>query len=160
EDLAQRAAELEHPALALADRGGLYGAPRFHQAAQAEGVRAIVGAELDLDAGPPGARVLLLVESREGYGHLARLLTRGHGAGPSPGGGAAARAGSGRSRKAGCRVSWDDVEAHAAGLVALLRGDATLALESLDRARACFGPGRLWVDVSRHLDAAAERDAR
>src|SRR5262249_11661283 len=83
EDLAQRAAELEHPALALADRGGLYGAPRFHQAAQAEGVRAIVGAELDLDAGPPGARVLLLVESREGYRHLARLVTRGHGAGPS-----------------------------------------------------------------------------
>ena len=35
EDLAERAAELGHPALALADRGGLYGMPRFHQAAAA-----------------------------------------------------------------------------------------------------------------------------
>src|SRR5262249_26467213 len=109
EDLAQRAAELEHPTLALADRGGLYGAPRFHQAAQAEGVRAIVGAELDLAAGPPGARVLLLVESREGYRHLARLISRGHGAGASARRAAAPRAASARGRKAGCRASWDDV---------------------------------------------------
>jgi len=144
EDLALRAAELGHPALALADRGGLYGAPRFHQAAKQAGVRAIVGAELDLDAGPPGARVLLLVESRAGYRNLARLITLGHA----------------RAAKATCRVSWDDVLAHAGGLTALLRGDATLAPESLDRARAGFGPGRLWVDVSRHLDAAAERAAR
>ena len=36
EDLVERAAELGHPALALADRGGLYGAPRFHQAARQE----------------------------------------------------------------------------------------------------------------------------
>src|SRR5262245_21962013 len=61
EDLVERAAELGHPALALADRGGLYGAPRFHQAARGAGLRALVGAELDLHADPGGARVLLLV---------------------------------------------------------------------------------------------------
>ena len=32
--------------LALADRDGLYGIPRFHQAAERAGVRGIVGAEL------------------------------------------------------------------------------------------------------------------
>jgi error-prone DNA polymerase len=154
EDLALRAAELGHPVLALADRGGLYGAPRFHAAAQAAGVRAIVGAELDLDAGPPGARLLLLVESREGYRNLTRLVTHGHAPAAAADGRRAVRV------RAPCRVSWDAVEAHAPGLVALLRGDETLAPHSLDRARACFGAGRLWVDVSRHLDAAAERAAR
>jgi error-prone DNA polymerase len=145
EDLIERAAELGHPALALADRGGLYGAPRFHQAAVAAGVRALVGAELDLDGDARGARLLLLVESPQGYRNLSRLLTRGHA----------------RGAKARCRAGWDEIEAHAEGLVALLRGDATLGPEPLDRARAAgFGPGRLFVDVSRHLDAAAERAAR
>jgi error-prone DNA polymerase len=144
EDLIERAAELGHPALALADRGGLYGAPRFHQAAAAAGVRALVGAELDLDGDARGARLLLLVESPQGYRNLSRLITRGHA----------------RGAKASCRAGWDEVEAHAAGLVALLRGDATLGPEALDRARASFGPGRLFVDVSRHRDAAAERAAR
>src|SRR5512145_284135 len=64
EDLAARAAELGHEALALADRGGVYGIPRFHQAARAAGLRAIVGASL----GP----LLLLVEERRGYRNLCR----------------------------------------------------------------------------------------
>src|SRR5262245_11127944 len=144
EDLIDRAAELGHPALALADRGGLYGAPRFHTAARAAGVRALVGAEVDLADDPAGARVLLLVESQRGYRNLSRLLTRGHE----------------RAGKEICRVAWDEIEEHAAGLVALLHADATLAQGPLDRARACFGKGSLWVDVSRHLDAGAERAAR
>ena len=52
EDLAARAAELGHPALALADAGGVYGLPRFHQAARAAGVRAIVGASVPLRGRP------------------------------------------------------------------------------------------------------------
>ena len=35
--------------MALVDRDGLYGMPRFHKAAQAAGVRAIVGVELTID---------------------------------------------------------------------------------------------------------------
>ena len=46
EDLVFAAAEQGHAALALADRDGLYGIPRFHAAARASGVRAIVGAEI------------------------------------------------------------------------------------------------------------------
>ena len=61
EELAARAAELDHPALALADRDGLYSLPRFHQAARAVGLQPIVGADLSVEG---GARLLLLVPSR------------------------------------------------------------------------------------------------
>ncbi len=134
EDLAQRAAELDYPALALGDRDGVFGAPRFHQAARAAGLRALVGA----DVTAAGAPLLLLVESREGYRNLCRLLTAGRFGAP---------------RGAPC-VSFAQLEEHARGLVALVRGDGRLSADRLDRARALF-PGRLWVDVSRHRERAA-----
>src|SRR5690606_39613991 len=46
EDLAERAAALGHRALALADRDGVYGLPRFHAAARAAGLEALVGARV------------------------------------------------------------------------------------------------------------------
>ena len=64
EDLVERAAALGHDALALADTRGVYGAPRFFQAARRAGVRALVGAEMPV----AGAGMLwLLVEDRTGY---------------------------------------------------------------------------------------------
>ena len=48
EALVDRAAELGYPALALLDRDGVYGAPRFHKAALAAGIRPIIGAELTI----------------------------------------------------------------------------------------------------------------
>ncbi|HEY8154661.1 MAG TPA: error-prone DNA polymerase [Myxococcota bacterium] len=147
EDLVARAAELGHGALALADRDGLSGAPRFFQAAQAAGVHPIVGAEVSLappaESAAPGS-LLLLAESAAGYRNLCRLLTLGH-----------ARCAKGESR-----VAWDELEARSEGLVALARGDAALAPALLARARACFGRGRLFVDVSRHLEPRAEAAAR
>ena len=41
EDLASRAAELGYPALALLDRNGVYGAPRFHMAARKAGKKGV-----------------------------------------------------------------------------------------------------------------------
>src|SRR6516225_6934936 len=49
EELAESAARLGYDAIALGDRDGVYGAPRFHQAARQTGLRALVGAELTLD---------------------------------------------------------------------------------------------------------------
>jgi len=46
EALAQMAANLGYPAMALVDRDGVYGAPRFHLAAQKVGIRAHIGAEI------------------------------------------------------------------------------------------------------------------
>src|SRR5215471_485826 len=52
--LVDRAAELEYPAIALLDRDGVYGAPRFHKAAVAAGIKPIIGAELTIGAGGAG----------------------------------------------------------------------------------------------------------
>jgi error-prone DNA polymerase len=60
EALVQRAADLDYPALALLDRDGVYGIPRFHLAATRAGIKAIVGAELTIALGmrepAPGSR--------------------------------------------------------------------------------------------------------
>jgi error-prone DNA polymerase len=50
ETLVERAAALGYPALALVDADGVYGAPRFHKAAQRAGLRAIIGAELTIQS--------------------------------------------------------------------------------------------------------------
>jgi error-prone DNA polymerase len=153
EELVERAAALDYPALALGDRDGLYGVPRFHQAALRAGVRAIVGAELCVawdapDASrPPDAQprhpLRLLVETPRGYRNLSRLLSRAHR----------------RGEKGRALASWDEIEEHAADLVALVRGDALLTPSLLDRARGVFGD-RLWVDVSRHASRESERACR
>jgi error-prone DNA polymerase len=46
EEMAGVCAELGLPGMALLDRDGVYGAPRFHLAAKKAGVRAHIGAEL------------------------------------------------------------------------------------------------------------------
>ncbi|MBI4476279.1 MAG: PHP domain-containing protein [Acidobacteria bacterium] len=49
--LVDRAAALGYPALALLDRDGVYGAPRFHKAATRAGIKPIIGAELTVCSG-------------------------------------------------------------------------------------------------------------
>ena len=44
-----QAARYGYPAIALLDRDGVYGAPRFHRAATAAGIKAIIGAELTIE---------------------------------------------------------------------------------------------------------------
>jgi len=75
EELAARAAELGHEALALTDHDGVYGSLEFAHAAKAFGVRPITGAEVTLR---DGSHVTLLVESAMGYANLCRLLTAAH----------------------------------------------------------------------------------
>ncbi len=142
EDLVDRAAELGHSALALADRDGLYGIPRLHQAARRAGLRALVGARLRVTGRPTG-ELLFLVESQRGYRNLSRLLTRAQA----------------RGAKGQAWATWEEVEEHAAGLTVLLHGDARLAPGLLDRALGLFGR-HLWVDVARHFDRVAEAQAR
>src|SRR5436305_8465584 len=75
EHLAEAAAHLEMPVVALCDRDGVYGAPRFFGRARELGIRAIIGAELTME----DQTVLpVLVESRRGYQNLCQLLTRAH----------------------------------------------------------------------------------
>ena len=49
EDLVEAACARGHSCLALADRDGVYGLPRFQKAARAAGLRGIVGAEVAVE---------------------------------------------------------------------------------------------------------------
>ena len=90
EQLAEVAAELEMPAIALLDRNGVYGAQRFSVAAREHGVRPIIGAELSME---DGSILPVLVENRTGYKNLCELLTQSHL----------------RSEKGKCAVRWDEL---------------------------------------------------
>ncbi|HSM13171.1 MAG TPA: error-prone DNA polymerase, partial [Thermoanaerobaculia bacterium] len=82
EDLVARAAELGLPAVALVDRNGVYGAPRFWKAAKGAGVRALVGAEVTLV--PPGAS--RISGASEGASRISRKDGAGRPSGSSTSG--------------------------------------------------------------------------
>src|SRR5437867_7061586 len=88
------------PAMALCDRDGVYGAPRFFAAAKQHGVRPIIGSELTME---DGTVLPVLVETRTGYQNLCRLLTRAHL----------------RAPKNQSAVRWAELPEFAEGLVAL-----------------------------------------
>src|SRR5207302_331244 len=69
-----RAAELEMPALALTDRGGVYGAVRHLQACRKLGVKPIIGSALEVD----GEELILIARNLRGYSNLCRLLSHAH----------------------------------------------------------------------------------
>ena len=73
EELASACSALGMSSMALLDRDGLYGAPRFYLAAQKIGIRAHIGAEVTCVR---GWRYPLLVTSPDGYKNLCRLITR------------------------------------------------------------------------------------
>jgi error-prone DNA polymerase len=73
EELAGACAQFGMPAMAIVDRNGVYGAPRFHMAAKQAGVRAHIGSEITCTN---GVTYPLLAETREGYRNLCRLVTR------------------------------------------------------------------------------------
>jgi len=75
DELAAAAAELGYEAMALTDHNGVSGSMEFVQAAAPLGLRAIHGAEVDLD---DGRHLTLLVESERGWRNLCHLLTRAH----------------------------------------------------------------------------------
>jgi error-prone DNA polymerase len=73
-ELARRAADLDMPALALTDTGGVYGAVRFVQSCQAFGVRPLLGAALEVD----GEEIILLAKTLRGWSNLCRLCSLAH----------------------------------------------------------------------------------
>src|SRR4051812_19096911 len=100
EHLADAAAHFGIPAMALCDRDGVYGAPRFFAKAKESGVRPIVGAEITME---DGSILPVLVQSRTGYRNLCRLLTNAHL----------------RSPKGQSAVAWNEIPELAEGLIAL-----------------------------------------
>jgi len=72
EELVEAAARMGMSSLALTDSDGLYGIPRFLEAADGAGILPVVGVEVQT----AGGHVVLLAESMEGYRSLCRLVTR------------------------------------------------------------------------------------
>ncbi len=76
EELAEAAAGAGMDSLAITDRDGLYGVPRFLRASEEAGISPVVGAEISVEGGGyPGGHLVLLAESMAGYRSLCRLIT-------------------------------------------------------------------------------------
>ena len=166
EALVERAVALGYPALALLDRDGVYGAPRFHLAAKKAGIRAIIGAELTIATargrGPRSGnvqrgssnlhrnlaprtsdsvfRLPVLIESQAGYKNLCRLLTMMKL----------------RAPKGEGALALDEIDGHAG------RADRARRARHAERPRfgvgglidrlvGVFGRGRTYLELQRHL---------
>jgi len=132
EELVQRAHALGYEALAITDRATLSGIVRAHGAAKQCGLKLVIGAHLEpCDATP----LVVWAADRTGYANLCRLLTRGY-----------ARAAEGGGETAGrCVLTFDDIAAHAAGLLAgMPLAGLVEPVEHLAHWRSVFDD-RLWA---------------
>src|SRR6202049_4066549 len=182
ENLIAACAHLNMPAMALLDRDGVYGSPRFHMAGKKARIRAHIGAEVNCEYFSPQShrdteritnhkstnhkskdssvplwlcgefRLPLLVSSRLGYQNLCRLITKMKL----------------RSAKDEGAVSEDELREHAAGLICLTGSDdgplaLALAHGGMEEARNCierlaniFGWDNVYVELQRHFHREQE----
>ncbi|HEY2819930.1 MAG TPA: error-prone DNA polymerase [Candidatus Acidoferrum sp.] len=151
EELVEACVERGMGAMAVLDRDGVYGAPRFYHAAKKKGIRAHIGAEITT---PEGWRFPVLVESREGYQNLCRAITL-----------MKLRAKKGEGRLAAGELNW-----FTKGLVcltggeegplvyALAKGGIELATQAVKQLSESFGRGNVYVELQRHF--CREEEAR
>jgi DNA polymerase-3 subunit alpha len=67
------------PACAMTDFSNLYGLVQFYKAANAAGIKPIIGADVVIDNGDaPASRLILLCQNRRGYIHLSELISQAH----------------------------------------------------------------------------------
>ena len=168
EELIAACLELEMPAMALLDRDGVYGAPRFHLAAKKNGIKAHIGAEITVsslrsqDSGFKAKEVVtipLLVRNRTGYQNLCRLITLMKLRVPK------------HAKPGECAVTPEELAAHAQGLICLTGADdGPLAkavhhrdTESTEAAQRIaewlvyvFGEGNVYAELQRHFNRKEE----
>ena len=150
EQLASTCTALGMPSLALLDRDGMYGSPRFHLAMKKLGPKAHIGAEITCDL---GGRLVLLVSSADGYKNLCRLLTRMKL----------------RAEKGKGAIRLDEAREFSNGLICLTGGDEGLfahafrrdglkaATTLLGELSDIFGRNNLYVELQRHFQREEER---
>src|ERR1700726_1270561 len=130
EELAGACAQFDMPAMALVDRNGVYGAPRFHMAAEKAGVRAHIGSEISCTN---GLSYPLLAETREGYQNLCRLVTRMKL----------------RAKKGEGAATLDDLAEFSRGLLCLTRHPDERLLD-------IFGRQNVYAELQRHHNREEE----
>jgi DNA polymerase III subunit alpha len=81
DDAVQVAADDQQPALALTDLNNLFGTIKFYKQARSIGVKPLLGAEIYLESLTQDvnhlSKMILLVQSQQGYLNLCELLSRG-----------------------------------------------------------------------------------
>ena len=149
EELAVACREHGMTSMALLDRDGVYGAPRFYHAAGKSSIRAHIGAEVTSAA---RWRYPLLVQSRVGYQNLCRLITTMKL----------------RGAKGEGEVSPHEVAERASGLICLTGGDEgplehALVHGGIEQGMACvrqlcdiFGSENVYVELQRHFSRVEE----
>jgi error-prone DNA polymerase len=146
EELIGACAEYGMPSMALLDRDGVYGAPRFHLAAAKAGIQAHIGAEVTSST---GVRYALLAETREGYQNLCRLITRMKL----------------RAPKGKAAIAEDELAPYSRGLICLTggpQGPLTTAIPNkagyaaLARLVRIFGRDHVYVELQRHFNRDEE----
>ena len=153
--MAKLAKERGFPAIAIADRNGLYGAVMFANACKAEGVQPIVGALLGVGRGDDGKVVdylPLYAQDETGYDNLCHLVSVAH---------------LERPLEFEPHVKWSDLEGRTDGLLALTgaseggvtrllaEGQASHAAAMLGELQRLF-PERLYIELARRGDAVEE----
>jgi error-prone DNA polymerase len=145
EELAQQAARLGQPAIAICDTNSLAGIVRAHVAAKDAGIRAIVGCRLRL-SDPLGLEVLVYPANRDAYGFVCRLLSLGKR----------------RATKGSCELTLADLRQCPEGLIAIGVPPAVGPAKvrewggHVPALRAIFPKGRLSLAVCRWFDAFDE----
>lgn len=154
--IAKAARDRGFPAIAVADRNGLYGVMAFGDACKAAGVQPIVGALLS--AARPGQRLAngapqidwlaLYAQDDTGYDNLCALVSAAH---------------LGRPVEQDPHVTLSDIAGKTDGLICLTGGgegaltrllageQKTAADDYVERLEALFG-GRLYIELSRRGD--------
>jgi error-prone DNA polymerase len=154
EELVETIAGLGVGSVALTDRDGLYGIPRFLRAAGEAGVGSIVGAEVSVE----GGYLVLLAEDAKGYRSLSKLVT-------------SYRCSSEDRRKPLCPLG--TLLDHAGGLTCLTGGvpfgllphlilsdNSGKAKEVLDRLREAFGRENVFVELTDDRTMGSRRKLR
>src|SRR5258705_1640931 len=185
EELIAACQALEMPAMALLDRDGVYGSPRFYLAAKKIGVKAHIGAEITvsslksqvsshetnfglwtLDFGQTHAvtpketfSLPVLVHNRTGYQNLCRLITLMKLRVPK------------HAKPGECSVTPDELAEYAEGLICLTGAEdgpiakafhhrGTENTEEAQRRAAwlvdVFGKGNVYAELQRHFNREEE----
>jgi len=181
EELIAACVELKMPAMALLDRNGLYGVPRFHLAAEKVDIKAHIGAEISvqspkskvqspaqnkqtldigretLESNNKVASIPLLIRNRAGYKNLCRLITLMKLRVPK------------HAKPGECAVTPDELAAHAEGLICLTGGDDGVLRFNQQGDTECvkpqrnaewlldvFGKGNVYAELQRHFQRAEE----
>jgi DNA polymerase-3 subunit alpha len=157
-ELADRAAELGMPAVAMTDHGNLYGTIDFYQSCKKAGIKPILGCEIYLAPGSAddkkkilnrksATHLTLLAETNEGWENLSKLTSIGHLDGMYNG---------------KPRVDREILRNHSKGIICLsgcisgpvnewlLKGEPDKALETLTEIRDIFGQDNTFVELHNH----------